>query len=202
MKRARILKEEVEAKLAVLQPDLVTAAAPRDISTDPENQLIKTLRENEQMAWGEIAAQLNSERAQREEAPTFTAQTVYSRYATMAPRTATAVHEIGFDTRDYMHLRNPTQFSSTRKGSKTSVVSKAGKKRVKDYHNATELKANMRQLADGGKDGLESPERMEQLVKAVAKIERNFWTLVADEMERSTARLYEPEALKERYHAI
>jgi hypothetical protein len=39
-------------------------------------------------------------------------------------------------------------------------------------------------------------------MEAVAKIERNFWKLVADEMERATTKLYDPNTLASRYHAI
>jgi hypothetical protein len=39
-------------------------------------------------------------------------------------------------------------------------------------------------------------------MEAVAKVERNFWVFVADEMERSTTKLYPPQALAGRYHSI
>jgi hypothetical protein len=39
-------------------------------------------------------------------------------------------------------------------------------------------------------------------MEAVAKVERNFWKIVADEMERATTKLYEPDELASRYHAI
>jgi hypothetical protein len=39
-------------------------------------------------------------------------------------------------------------------------------------------------------------------VEAVAKVERNFWKFVADEMERATTKLYAPDELASRYHSI
>jgi hypothetical protein len=39
-------------------------------------------------------------------------------------------------------------------------------------------------------------------MKAVAKCERNFWKYVADEMERATTKMYDPEELASRFHAI
>jgi hypothetical protein len=41
-----------------------------------------------------------------------------------------------------------------------------------------------------------------QLMAAVAVVDRNFWTLVADELERRTARYYAPEELALRFHKV
>lgn len=49
---------------------------------------------------------------------------------------------------------------------------------------------------------LETAEKTDQLMDAVAKVERNFWTLVADEMERATTKLYPAARLADRYHEI
>jgi hypothetical protein len=99
-----------------------------------------------------------------------------------------------------MHLRHPNQYTA---GEGTGIISKAGKKRVKNYDNAKELEANVRkQVSEDGQEDLKTSEKTELLMEAVAKVERNFWVLVADEMERSTTKLYPPQALASRYHSI
>jgi hypothetical protein len=198
--RARAIKGEIENNISVLQPQDKKTSVRRHTEDDPENQLITSLRQSQQMSWGEIAARLNQERRDRQEPADFTEQKVYARFVQNVPRLATAVNEIGFDPKDYMHLRQPAQSSSS---NGRASISNAGKKRVKNYDNATELKANVRPwVAEEEQAELETAERSEQLMEAVAKVERNFWTMVADEMERATTRLYQPDALASRYHAI
>lgn len=200
LKRARATKAEIENNISVLQPQDMKTSTRRHVAEDPENILIKTLRQDQSMSWSDIAKVLNQERRNRGEAANFTDAAVYGRFVRNAPRIATAVGEIGFDPKDYMHLRNPNQYTQ---GDGTGTIAKAGKKRIKNYENATELKANIRQqLEMAGHAELETAEKTEQLVEAVAKVERNFWILVADEMERATTKMYEPNALASRYHAI
>jgi hypothetical protein len=196
LSRARAIKATIENNIAVLKPQ--DDSAKRLPESDPEDQIIKDLRDNQTMSWGEIANFLNQERRSRGEAATFTPSAVYSRFVRTSPRIATSVSEIGFDPRDYRHLRNPNQYTSTEG---TGMTSKAGKKRVKNYDNAKELEANMRKKVDASAE-LETAEKTEQLMQAVAKVERNFWQLVADEMERATTKYYPVNALASRYHAI
>jgi hypothetical protein len=198
LNHARAVKDEIKDNIPVLQPlDEITLARP-DIKVDPENQLIKTLREEQAMAWKDIANFLNQERRNRGEAGTFTESAVYSRFILSSTPTATSIGEIGFHPKDYKQLRNPTQFS---KGTGTGTLSKVAKKRIKDYENASELNVNMRKLVEED-ENLQTAERTGQLMEAVAKVERNFWIFVADEMERSTTKLYSPAALSERFHAL
>lgn len=200
LKRARDIKEKIKDNIAVLQPVGKTIGSLRQVEEDPENQLIKKLRQEENMKWCDIANLLNEKRRQRGEAASFTEAAVYSRFVSNAPGIATAIGEVGFDPKDYMHLRHPNQYSTTQG---TEASSKVGKKRVKNYENAKELEANMRkQIKDDEHEDLETVERTEQLMEAVAKVERNFWILVADEMERATTKLYPPNALASRYHSV
>ncbi|KAI4909812.1 hypothetical protein J4E85_011488 [Alternaria conjuncta] len=201
LKRAKATKAEVENNISVLMPqDKKTSTRP-SVEEDPENILIKTLRQDQKLLWSEIASHLNQERLSKGEPATFTDAAVYSRFVRNAPRIATSVGEIGFDPKDYMHLRNPNQYSNAEG---TGVLSKAGKKRIKDFNNATELKDNLRHAvpSEVHENDLETPQMTEQLMDAVAKCERNFWKYVADELERATAKMYDAEKLSERYHAI
>ncbi|RYN96538.1 hypothetical protein AA0120_g3502 [Alternaria tenuissima] len=179
LKRARVIKSEIEKNISVLTPEDKKVSTRRNDDEDPENVAIKSLRQEQKWSWNEIADHLNQERLNKGEAAIFTETAVYSRYVRNAPRVATSIGEIG-------------------------VISKAGKKRIKDYDNATELKANIRQpvTAELQDKGLEEVEKTEQLMKAVAKCERNFWKYVADEMERATTKMYDPEELASRFHAI
>lgn len=200
-KRARAIKSEIENNISVLMSQDKKTSTRRNDKEDPENIIIKTLRQEQKLTWNEIANYLNQERLNKGEAATFTDAAVYSRFVRNAPRIATSVGEIGFDPRDYMHLRHPNQYTQAEG---TGGISKAGKKRVKNYDNATELKANIRQLVatEVRDNGLEDAEKTEQLMEAVAKCERNFWKYGADEMERATTKMYDPEVLASRYHAI
>jgi hypothetical protein len=200
-KRARAIKSEIENNISVLMSQDKKTSTRRNDKEDPENIIIKTLRQEQKLTWNEIANYLNQERLNKGEAATFTDAAIYSRFVRNAPRIATSVGEIGFDPRDYMHLRHPNQYTQAEG---TGGISKAGKKRVKNYDNATELKANIRQLVatEVRDNGLEDAEKTEQLMEAVAKCERNFWKYVADEMERATTKMYDPEVLASRYHAI
>jgi hypothetical protein len=202
LKRARAIKTEIENNVSVLKPWDQMTITRRNNSEDPENMTIKTLRQEQKLSWNEIAHHLNQERTAKGEAATFTDAAVYSRFVRNAPRIATPISEIGFDPKDYMHLRHPTQYTQATAGTGTGATSKAGKKRIKNYDNATELKANIRQVVVSHDNELEDADKTEMLVEAVAKCERNFWKYVTDEMERATAKMYDPEELASRYHAI
>jgi hypothetical protein len=199
LKRARAIKAEIKDNVAVLQSLQNASGGTDKAENDPEDDLIKTLREEQDMSWTDIANFLNQERRDRGESATFTDAAVYSRFVRSVPRIAIPVSEIGFDPKDYKHLQNPAQFTKT-EGSGT--ISKAGKKRVKSFDNAKELESNMRKLIKDNHAELGTAEKTEQLMQAVAKVERNFWVLVADEMERVTTKLYPPDVLASRYHDI
>jgi len=210
--RARALKATISACLTILHPLAEQSKTLQPPSSDRELQLIKKLRSEKGMKWADIAAQLNRAREEAGEAPIHTASSTYSRFVVAAPTTATPVAEIGFNTKDYMHLRNPHQYyvapasaaaaAASRKG-KTQPISRLGKKRVRNYDNATELKSNVRQRATLEQvEELRGPVRTQMLVEALAKVERNFWKLVADEMERTGTTLYEEEELAKRWHEL
>jgi hypothetical protein len=201
LKRAKVTKAEIENNISVLLPqDKKTSIRP-NVEEDPEDIIIKTLRQEQKLPWSEIANYLNQERRNKGKAAIFTDAAVYSRFVRNSPRIATSVGEVGFDPKDYMHLRHPNQYSQAQG---TGSVSKAGKKRIKDFNNITELKANVRQAVspEVHDDDLETPQMTEQLMDAVAKCERNFWKYVADELERATAKMYDADRLASRYHAI
>jgi hypothetical protein len=130
LKRARSIKAEVSNNISVLVPQEQKTSTRRNVEEDPEDTIIKTLRQEQDLPWNEIANYLNQERRNKGEAANFTDAAVYSRYVRNAPRIATAVGEIGFDPKDYMHLRHPNQYTNTEG---TGTISKAGKKRVKNY---------------------------------------------------------------------
>jgi len=207
--RARALKATISTRPAILHPLAEQSKTLQSPSSDPELQLIKKLRSEQGMKWADIAAQLNSGREKAGEAPIHSASSTYSRFVLAVPTTATPVGEIGFNTKDYVHLRNPHQYyvppasaAASGKG-KTQPISKLGKKRVRNYDNATELKSNVRQRATQEQvEELRGPVRTQMLVEAVAKVERNFWKLVADEMERTGTTLYEGEELAKRWHGL
>ena len=231
-KRARELKASALQNISILQP------APSSSNKSPtsatfEDTLITALR-GERKPWADITAHLNERRTSNKEAPTWTEAGVYSRFILHNSATATPAREIGFEPRDYAYLKNA--------GSGSEGTSKAGKKRVKDFQNATELSANIRKPAkvegdgDGGAEmvgveekgkgkgrarskgkGKEEDRRkgeseeevvkmdatmVEVLMRAVAKVERNFWVFVADEVERVGGKYVEPRDLEKVFHGI
>lgn len=109
--------------------------------------------------------------------------------------------EIGFDPKDYMHLRNPKQYLAAN----TNLGSSIPQKRAREETDCEKgIKDNTRKrskLADDCAE-LETTEKTELLMQAVATVERNFWIFVADELERMTTKLYDPRAIESRYHAI
>ncbi|KAJ4983284.1 hypothetical protein SVAN01_11211 [Stagonosporopsis vannaccii] len=231
--RARNLKASVVQNMSILQSAPTSPTAHAETGSF-EDTIILALR-SEGRPWGDIVAHLNERRASRKEAPTWTDKAVYSRFILRSSVTATPAREVGFEPSDYAHLKNA--------GSGREGTSKAGKKRVKDFQNATELSANIRTpavvvSADGeqavrvcsaevkgkgkgngkmkgrGKDeerrkgGAEEEVvkmdegMIELLMQAVAKVERNFWVYVADEMEREAGKYVEPKELENVFHGI
>ncbi|KAI2481600.1 hypothetical protein Ptr902_07395 [Pyrenophora tritici-repentis] len=225
--QARTLKNSVTALPATLIPP---AQLPAPSSSDPEVQLITSLRDDKKMKWMDIAIQLNAARQDRNEAPVLNPASVYSRYILAAPMTATPVAEIGFDAKDYTYLRDPGQVlvqpgstptsadpsvpgsaaatssapgSSAAKPKAKVAVPRAGRKRVKNLENAIELKDNVRQPATAEElEELKGEARTQMLIEAVAKVERNFWTLVADEVDRVGGVKYEGKVLANRWFEL
>ncbi|KNG49973.1 hypothetical protein DDE82_005198 [Stemphylium lycopersici] len=202
--RARAMKSKIPSNITTRVPPATNPNTPLPFAAaeDAENSLIKTLRQDQNLEWSEIADQVNAQRLAKNEPATFTPNTAYSRYVRSAQVLPKPLAEIGFDAKDYVHLRHPHLTASDNMANTSN--NKAGKKRIKDYNNATELKGNMRQFvgADVVRGELASAETTEMLVQAVAKVERNFWKVVADEMERAGTRFYEAEELARRYHEI
>jgi hypothetical protein len=214
-KRARELKASTLQKISILQPT-PTSIDDRPTAADTEDRIITTLRADGKQ-WADITAHLNEHRVINNRPPFWTEAAVYSRFILNTSAAAIPTREIGFEPRDYAHLRNA--------GSGREGTSKAGKKRVKDFQNATELSANIRKPAvvagadsehleekgdvkvagrgkarakgkgkgkdenrrkgESEKEFVKMDEGMvEVLMRAVAKVERNFWVFVADEVER------------------
>ncbi|KAF2998944.1 hypothetical protein E8E13_006636 [Curvularia kusanoi] len=228
-KLARALKAEVLQNVAILQPADASPSEPGPTFTAAD-KLITELR-SEDLSWGDITAQLNSDCVSAGEAPTWTEAAAYSRFILQSSTTHTPVREIGFEPRDYAHLKNA--------GSKPETDHRLGKKRVKDFQNATELSANVRTPAIiVGVGGVSTVVRAKQnkkgkgkaktavkeevrrnggaeastikvddvlaetLMRAVAKVERNFWVFVADEVEREAGAYVEPKDLERIFHEI
>ncbi|KAH6629414.1 hypothetical protein C7974DRAFT_394428 [Boeremia exigua] len=230
-----VFKRARELKASVLQNSSIMQSAPASSNerapTSFEDTLITTLRA-EGGSWSEITAQLNERRVSNDEAPTWTEAAVYARIILNNSATATPAREVGFEPRDYAHLRNA--------GNGREGTSKAGKKRVKDFQNATELSANIRRPAsvagangeravsdaavqvkgkgkgkskgkgkdeDRRKGEIDEVVRMDEgmvelMMRAVAKVERNFWVFVADEVEREAGKYVEPKDLEKVFHDI
>ncbi|KAF1926992.1 uncharacterized protein M421DRAFT_66501 [Didymella exigua CBS 183.55] len=191
-KRARELKASALENISILQSTPSSSLNQLNFQ-DSEDALITVLRA-EGRPWGDIVTHLNQRRFSNKEAPTWTEAAVYSRFVLHNSVSATPAKEVGFEPGDYSHLRNA--------GSGREGTSKAGKKRVKDFQNATELSANIRRPATiEGAEGRDA-EKEDVLVNAVAKVNRNFWVFVADEVEREGGKYIEPKELEKVFHNI
>ncbi|KAF9693351.1 hypothetical protein EKO04_008678 [Ascochyta lentis] len=227
-KRARELKTLALQNVSVLHSGSSNSLVEHSATLPSEDTLIRTLHA-EGGTWAEVAAHLNERRMSNNEVPSWTEVAVYSRFILSSSAPATPAREIGFEPRDYAHLRNA--------GSGREGTSKAGKKRVKDFQNATELSANIRtpvklegednaevqEVTAKGKSKAKSKGKgkdeqrrtgeeeetvkmdeglAEVLMRAVAKVERNFWVFVADEVEREGGKYIEPRHLQKVFHDI
>lgn len=207
LKKARALKAQIGTSLTILQPKKTRAS--RNVEDDPENQLIKTLRQDHNMGWDAIATYLNAERLKRGEPGGLTQPAVYSRFVRNGPRIAAALDEVGFDPKDYMHLRNPNRHpiapvAASAGGGLGLGIGTAHKRNRASGNEEKELKGNTRQrreLSEQARE-LEQVDMTELLMGAVEKIERSFWEMVADELERSSGRFFDSKACESRFHAV
>ncbi|OSS52346.1 hypothetical protein B5807_02776 [Epicoccum nigrum] len=219
--RARALKDAAQHNVAILPRNPSPPLSPPPASL--EDTPIIALRK-QGTSWAEITRQLNGAL----DVPIWTEAAVYARYILHSSNAASPAKEIGFVPSDYQHLKGA--------GWKTDQMSKAGKKRIKDFQNATELSANVRKpivfagakgveaqkVSDKGKEKrkartskgryektkneeevVELDERLaEALMRAVGKVERNYWVFVADEMEREVGKYIDPKELERVFHEV
>ncbi|KAJ4289111.1 hypothetical protein N0V90_011453 [Kalmusia sp. IMI 367209] len=200
LRRARAIKFEVSKSLTILQPKTMRPRN-RQVEEDPENQAIKKMRQDDGMGWDAIASYLNEERLKRGEPAILTTAAVYSRFVRNAPRIAAAHGEIGFDPKDSNiagAVNNPSGYSYGAGG---------GRKRVRNDEKAAEdLANNLRQkcnptLSEQAKM-LEKVDVTEQLMAAVASVEKDFWGHVANALEKETGKWFDARALESRFHSI
>ncbi|KAH7128659.1 hypothetical protein B0J11DRAFT_484719 [Dendryphion nanum] len=198
------------------------------VETDPENILIKTLRTEHSMDWTSIANYLNRERQKRGEPQTMTQPAVYSRFVRNAPKIAQVNGEVGFDVKDFMYLRHPhyyidqvnVQLGVANTGNRELSASGAplnyggapmggfrkrkapapAKKWKGHGHRSVRIKPNPDPKAvDSNAERLQDPGMTLHMMQAVEVVNRNFWTFVADEMERATGEFFDWGALERRF---
>ena len=213
-------------------PALSSTASSRKrkpVEEDHENILIKDLRTQHSMDWTAIAAYLNEERVKRGDPPTMTSPAVYSRFVRNAPKIAAANGQIGFDPKDFMYLRHPHQYPHTtfdptpraviggigarKQGTLLGSGSGSGEGdggdgsangNIVGDEIPKEIRGNVRKRCKLSEEcaELEVGERTAMLVDAVEVIERNFWIFVADELERTCGKLYDPKVLESRFKSL
>ena len=100
--RVRAIKAKIENNIPVLQPfDKIDLKRP-SADDDAEDQIIKSLRSEQNMGWADIANLLNQERQNRGEAGELTASSVYSRFVRSATKIAVPLNELGFGETIYV----------------------------------------------------------------------------------------------------
>lgn len=100
LKRARKIKDDISGNMLYILASKATRVRGRTVEEDPDNQLIKVMRQEHSMTWDAIVMELNKQRLERGEAQTWTAAAVYSRFVRNAPRIAAAKGEYGFRPQD------------------------------------------------------------------------------------------------------
>ncbi|OAL43068.1 hypothetical protein IQ07DRAFT_606234 [Pyrenochaeta sp. DS3sAY3a] len=147
-----------------------------------EDKLITILRDEQHLSWSEIAVRLNNHRSIINSPESFTGASVYSRYILNTP------------------VVPPVPKSAARPRSTLLGSLKPVPKRPR-----VQLKAdpNVRRHLEGGETAdLQSAERTEMLIRAVNTVKEQFWTHVADEMERIGTKMYKAEDLEKRFHEV
>ncbi|KAF2193095.1 hypothetical protein K469DRAFT_552326 [Zopfia rhizophila CBS 207.26] len=207
--QARALKAKLETSGTALK-SAKKSVSRKKVEEDPENHIIKTLRTEHQMEWGAIANYLNEERIKRGEPPSMTQPAVYSRFVRNAPRIARANGEVGFDPKDYMYIRHPHHYPFAAGGNISPF--QAGPTPRRETPDPAEsfsvrrdfVTGNVRKKSKLATDcsELETAVKSNLLVEAVQTVDRNFWTFVADELERTSGKMYDPKALESRYKSL
>jgi hypothetical protein len=216
LKRSRSLKANLEARsqLPILSKKKTKknkVSRRLKVEDDPENILIKELRTKHDMGWPAIADYLNEKRRERGEPQTMTHSAVYSRFVRNAPRVAAANGEQKFDPKKYLGPRylhsGPTNalfnthHNYTGEGSAFfSQYPSENQENEIPFEAGGDIGYKPKRAADSRE--LESGERTEKLMNAVAVVESNFWVNVAGEMERTTGKSYDPKALESRWKAV
>ncbi|OCK79039.1 hypothetical protein K432DRAFT_78862 [Lepidopterella palustris CBS 459.81] len=170
---ATSVAHQLKRKLGLMPGIPGLSGREKYVENDPENHKIKHMRQHLKMSWADISKAMNEDRAKAGRPQSYTEAAVYGRFVRNGKRIAEMMGE-SFDPKDYMHL-------------KPSEVAKGNPPNVRTMQT------------DGAKF---TPEVDEQLVKAVQATNTKFWTFVADELERTSGRLYAPDKLSERYRKI
>ncbi|KAF2472978.1 uncharacterized protein BDR25DRAFT_366204 [Lindgomyces ingoldianus] len=203
--RARNIKVELESNSFFLKR-VKPRAIRRKVEDDPENRLIVKLRTVDKMGWGDIANWLNNERVKRGEPATMTQPAVYSRFVRNGPKIAATMGDLGFDSKDHMHLRNPRKYptaegdngifdSSSPTPSHDSyetqtppTTAKSKKRRISRELERAPKKSKLAQDCQE----LEATDMTLHLWEAVAEVDANKWNFVSDVLERMTGKLIDP----------
>jgi hypothetical protein len=121
------------------------------------------------MSWHAIANHLNGERLKRGEPANLTSPAVYSRFVRNGPPVAAALGEVGFDPKDYMRLRNPSQTLASSIGGHGFGIGLGRKRFRHEGDDEQELGNNVRKRRTLAEDArvLETEWMSELLVRAV-----------------------------------
>jgi hypothetical protein len=221
MRRTVAFKKDLEASSSMFSTRFKKAPGRKLVEHDPENILIMELHVEHKMSWMAIANYLNEQRLERGEPATFTQAAVYSRYIRNSPRIAANQGIVDFDPKDYLYMRHPHNYPTYVTDEHRTLPflgngKASAKKRDRDAYEHSdgngddmdgipkEIRGNIRtsgNLAEQARE-LEKTEHTTKLVKAVALVQANLWTYVADEMERVTGKLFDAKALESRYKTI
>ncbi|KAF2742111.1 hypothetical protein M011DRAFT_481989 [Sporormia fimetaria CBS 119925] len=169
------------------------------VEDNPLNYLVKTLRQHQGMSWDQICAIVNDQRPPGSDI--FTPAAAYSRFVRNAPILARASGEVGFDPKDYMHLRHPHHYPTA--GFLGNADSRLTQHMKRNPHGLPkEMRGNVRSNKVDDESELESEVRQGMLKQAFQIAADNFWTVVADHMEKASGVLFTPEVLQRKYTEI
>lgn len=159
---------------------------------DRENQLIKSLRANHNLNWGEIAQRLNQARLAQGKPASFTEAAVYGRFKRNAPLIARAEGDYDFNVNDYMqkHVRRPS-------GSGVGLATNSGHNyragpsdaQEDDYDSASG------EMQFTGDDDTLLQDVYEEMVQGI-------WNMVSQRLRILTNKHFDPTACAERFEFL
>lgn len=172
----------------------------RRAEDDPINVMIKDLRCRAKLPWDKISQKLDEYLIENGDEPQeLSVASVYSRFKRNAGRVAKAQNELDFDHKDWIHLRHPHHYPNT-----DEYVTVGREPELRNGGVPALLRRNIRMTSRTQQDidELKSAELSAALVQAVDRINDNFYKFVADDMERTTGKLYTLHALEQRHKEI
>lgn len=114
------------------------------------------------------------------------------------------VKDFQYATELSANIRKPVHIEGQQQGDEQAGTKTQGKGKgkAKEKKGTTKGKDEVRRKGEVDEVAKMDGKMVEQLMRAVAKVERNLWVYVADEMERECGKYFEPKVLEKVFHEL